>query len=49
MKKKLFLIIAAMLTVSYSAFAQFDDEYEIVVTDANGRQQEIDIPEAMTL
>ncbi len=49
MKKKLFLIIAAMSTVSYSAFAQFDDEYEIVVTDANGRQQEIDIPEAMTL
>lgn len=38
-----------MFTVSFSAFAQYDDEYEIVVTDANGRQQEIDIPEAMTL
>ena len=49
MKKRLFLIIAAMFTVSFSAFAQYDDEYEIVVTDANGRQQEIDIPEAMTL
>lgn len=49
MMKRLLLIIAAMFTVSFSAFAQYDDEYEIVVTDANGRQQEIDIPEAMTL
>ena len=49
MKKRLFLIIAAMFTVSFTAFAQYDDDYEIVVTDANGRQQEIDIPEAMTL
>ncbi|MDD7317958.1 MAG: transglycosylase SLT domain-containing protein [Prevotella sp.] len=48
MKKRLFLIIAAVLTVSFSAYAQYDDEYEIVVTDANGNRQEIDIPEAMT-
>lgn len=48
MKKRFFLIIAAMFTVSFSAYAQYDDEYEIVVTDANGNRQEIDIPEAMT-
>ncbi|WP_233582276.1 lytic transglycosylase domain-containing protein [Prevotella sp. OH937_COT-195] len=48
MKKRLFFTIAAMFTVTFSAFAQYDDEYEIVVTDANGQRQEIDIPEAMT-
>ena len=48
MKKRLFFTIAAMFTVTLSAFAQYDDEYEIIVTDANGQRQEIDIPEAMT-
>lgn len=48
MKKRLFFTIAAMFTVTLSALAQYDDEYEIIVTDANGQRQEIDIPEAMT-
>ena len=49
MKKTLVLIAAAILGFSTPVLAQSDDdETEITVTDAEGKKEVIDLPEAMT-
>lgn len=49
MKKTLVLIAAAILGFSAPVLAQSDDdETEITVTDAEGKKEVIDLPEAMT-
>ena len=49
MKKSLILIAAAFFGFTSQALAQSeDDDDEIVVTDAQGKQEVIDLPEALT-
>ena len=49
MKKSLILIAAAFFGFTSQVLAQSeDDDDEIVVTDAQGKQEVIDLPEALT-
>ena len=49
MKKTLILIAAAIMGFSTPILAQSDDnEKEITVTNAQGKKEVIDLPEAMT-
>ena len=47
MKRTIFATAVMALLISGHASAQ-NDETEIIVTDNNGNEEEIDLPEAMT-
>lgn len=49
MKKKLYTLIAALMFTGGSAvMAQNNQENTVVVTDANGKEEQIDVPQAMS-
>ena len=48
MKKRIFFAITTMLFgVNCAMQAQYNEDDEIIITDSEGKQEEIDLPESM--